>query len=121
MSPFDLISWKTFNDLAHWAAVIGLGVWGYLRTKDKDNAAAVASVSRKLDDFMETARVSNEDQNTQLALLRERVAHMPTEQDIARLGSDLATVKAQVNGVANLVTRIEHQTNLIHEHLLKNR
>lgn len=118
MSPFEIISWKVFNDIAHWVAIIALGVWGYLRTKDKDNAQAVAAVSRKLDDFIETTRVCNEDQNTQLALLREKVSHMPTEQDVAHLSNDLATVKAQINGMASLLTRVEHQTNLIHDHLL---
>ncbi|MDO8776214.1 MAG: DUF2730 family protein [Burkholderiaceae bacterium] len=118
MSPFEIISWKVFNDIAHWVAIIALGVWGYLRTKDRDNAQAVQAVSTKLDNFIESSRAANEEQNTQLALLREKVSHMPTEQDVAHLSNDLATVKAQINGMASLLARMEHQTNLIHDHLL---
>ena len=48
LSPFELISWKVFNDVAHWIALAALGVWGYLRTKDRDNEQAVQAGSNKL-------------------------------------------------------------------------
>ena len=118
---FDYDAWKVFNDVGHWVAVLGLGVWGYLRTKDSDNTRAVARVDEKLDGFMETSRGTHEDQNAQLVQLREKINHMPTEKDVTHLSNDLATVKAQINGMASLLTRIEHQTNLIHDHLLNKR
>lgn len=118
MSPFELISWKVFNDLAHWVAIIALGVWGYLRTKDNDNASAVKAVSNELATFIKASTEVNEQQNHRITVLEEAVKHLPTEQDIAHLSNDLATVKAQINGMAGLLARMEHQTNLIHDHLL---
>ncbi len=112
---------KFWLDISHWIALIVLAVWGYLRTKDKDNAEAVAKVEQKLDSFIESTRAANEEQNNQLTLLREKINHMPTEQDVMHLSNDLATVKAQINGMASLLTRVEHQTNLIHDHLLNKR
>lgn len=121
MSPFEVISWKVFNDIAHWIAIIALGVWGYLRTKDNDNAKAVQKVAQELADFIKASGECNAEQNLQLNTLREKLSHMPTEQDLTHLSNDISAMKSQINGVAGLLTRVERQTNLIHEHLLKQR
>lgn len=120
MSPFDLISWKVFNDIAHWVAIIALGVWGYLRTKDNDNASAVKAVSTELATFIKASTEANEQQNTRITVLEEAVNHLPTQQDMAHLANDVSSVKAQINGLAGLLARMEHQINLVHDHLLNN-
>ncbi|OYY32716.1 MAG: hypothetical protein B7X65_21585 [Polaromonas sp. 39-63-25] len=120
LSPFDLISWKVFNDIAHWVAIIALGVWGYLRTKDNDNVIAVKAVSSELVAFIKASTDVNEQQNTRLTVLEEAVKHLPTEQDMAHLANDVSSVKAQINGLAGLLARMEHQINLVHDHLLNN-
>jgi hypothetical protein len=121
LSPFELISWKVFNDVAHWVAIVGLGVWGYLRTKDNDNATAVKAVSIELTAFIKASTEVNEQQNTRITVLEEAVKHLPTEQDMAHLSNDVSTVKAQINGMAGLLARMEHQINLVHDHLLNNK
>lgn len=121
MSPFEIISWKVFNDIAHWVAIIALGVWGYLRTKDNDNAKAVKDVGTKLATFIEASTEVNALQNTRITVLEEAVKHLPTEQDMAHLSNDVSTVKAQINGMAGLLARMEHQINLVHDHLLNNK
>lgn len=110
-----------YLDVAQWLSIGVVAVWGYLRTKDTDNAKAVANVAVELADFIKSSRTANEDQNTRLTTLEEKVNHMPTDEDISHLSNDVATVKAQINGMANLLTRVEHQTSLIHEHLLNKR
>lgn len=106
-------------DFAQWMFIGVLAVWGYLRTKDKDNAAAVRDVRKQLQDHITAAGLVNIQQDTRLTTLEEKVKHMPTDEEITHLASDVASLKAQVNGVAALLTRVEHQTGLIHEHLLR--
>ncbi|MGA0569633.1 DUF2730 family protein [Variovorax sp. VNK109] len=93
-------------------------VWVYLRTKDKDNQKAVEALQTTLSAFIKAAGEANEAQNVRLTTLEEKVTHMPTDEEIAHLTGDVSTVKAQVNGIAALLTRVEHQTQLIHQHLL---
>lgn len=106
-------------DFAQWMFIGLLAIWGYLRTKDKDNAAAVREVRRQVQDHITAAGIVNVQQDTRLTTLEERVRHMPTDEEIAHLASEVASLKAQVNGMAALLSRVEHQTHLIHEHLLR--
>ena len=71
--------------------------------------------------FIEQSRLANDDQNHRLTTLQEKVSHLPTEQDLTHLSNDMSSVKAQINGMAGLLSRVEHQTNLIHDHLLNKR
>ncbi|MFM9902151.1 MAG: DUF2730 family protein [Polaromonas sp.] len=107
------------NDLAHWLALVALGVWGYLRTKDNDNASAVKTVATELAGFIKASGLANEDQNNRLTVLEEAVKHMPTDREVQRIAHDVSAIKARQEGQAELLKRMEHQTNLIHEHLLK--
>lgn len=105
-------------DVAQWLFIGVLAIWGYLRTKDKDNAQAVKDVRRMLQDHITAASLADASQHTRLTTLEEKVKHMPTDEEIARLAGEVHGLKAQVNGLAALLSRVEHQTSLIHEHLL---
>ena len=108
-------------DLAQWVSLGIVAVWGYLRTKDGDNAAALAKLSTSLAEFITKSGEAGEAQNMRLTRLEEQMEHMPTDGEFAHLAGEVATVKAQVNGVAALLQRVEHQLSLINEHLLSHR
>lgn len=116
----DYSAAKFWLDVAHWLFLLGLGVWVYLRTKDNDNAMAVKSVADELALFIKASTEANEQQNTRLTVLEEAVKHMPTDQEVARIAADVASMKSRLEGQSKLLARVEHQTNLIHEHLLNN-
>jgi N-glycosylase/DNA lyase len=107
-----------YLDVLQWLSIGLIAVWGYIRSKDSDNNRAISKVANELADFIESSRAANEDQNNRLTMLQEKVSHLPTEQDVAHLSNDMSSVKAQINGMASLLSRVEHQTNLIHDHLL---
>ena len=109
---------KFWLDVAQWVFIGGLAVWAYLRGKDSDNRSAIKAVADELAEFIAQSRAANDDQNNRLTTLQEKVNHLPTEQDVAHLSNDMSSVKAQINGMASLLSRVEHQTNLIHDHLL---
>lgn len=125
----DYRSMSFWFGVLQWAFQLLALVWVYLRTKDTDNQQAIADVRKELTSLAATIRKDlaalttttgqvNETQNMRLATLEEKVAHMPTDAEIAHLTGEVSTVKAQVNSVAALLQRVEHQTQLIHEHLL---
>lgn len=109
---------KFWLDVAQWVFIGVLAVWAYLRGKDSDNKKAIQAVADELADFIRQSRLANDDQNNRLTTLQEKVSHLPTEQDVTHLSNDMSSVKAQINGMAGLLSRVEHQTNLIHDHLL---
>lgn len=117
---FDYNAGKFWLDVAQWVFIGALAVWAYLRGKDSDNKQAIKMVADELAEFIAASRLANEDQNNRLTTLQEKVSHLPTEQDLTRLSNDMSSVKAQINGMAGLLSRVEHQTNLIHDHLLNN-
>lgn len=107
-----------YLDVLQWLSIGVIAVWGYIRSKDNDNNRAISKVANELAEFIESSRSANEDQNNRLTMLQEKVSHLPTEQDVAHLSNDMSSVKAQIAGMASLLSRVEHQTNLIHDHLL---
>lgn len=117
----DYSAAKFWLDFAHWVFLLGLGVWVYLRTKDNDNAKAVERVAQELAEFIKASGECNAEQNLQINTLKELVKHMPTDQEVRLIASDVSSMKSRIEGHGALLSRVEHQTNLIHEHLLKNR
>lgn len=115
---FDYRSASFWLAVAQWVTQGIVMVWVYLRTKDTDNQRAVKGLAEKLQKHIGDAATANEMQNNRLTTLEATVSHMPTDEEIARLTGEVATVKAQVDGVALLLARVERQTQLIHEHLL---
>lgn len=114
----DYSAAKFWLDVAHWVFLLGMGVWVYLRTKDTDNANAVNAISDELARFIKASTEANEQQNTRITVLEEAVKHMPTDQEVAQIASDVASMKSRLEGQSQLLQRVEHQTSLIHEHLL---
>ena len=110
-----------YLDVLQWLSIGVVAVWGYLRTKDNDNVKSVAAVAKQLGDFIASSRSANEDLHTRLTTLQEQVRNMPTDQEVTHLSNDVSAIKAQISGVTNLLARVEHQTNLIHDHLLNKR
>jgi hypothetical protein len=105
--------------VAQWIFNIGLGAWLYFRKADTDNTAAVAAVAKDLADFIQMSAKANEGQNVRLTKIETSMKHLPTDEEIASLREGVAATKARVEGMAEAMKRIEHQTNLIHEHLLR--
>lgn len=121
MNNIDYGAARFWLDVSHWLALGVLAIWGYLRTKDNDNASAVKSVGLELASFIKAAGKATHEQNTRITVLEEAVKHMPTDQEVQRIAEDVSSMKARLEGQSQLLTRVEHQTNLIHEHLLKQR
>lgn len=117
----DYTAAKFWLDISHWVALIALGVWGYLRTKDNDNAKAVKKVADELAQFIKASSQANQEQNDRLTVMEETVRHLPTEKDQSALRSEVASLTSDVSGMKQLLERVEHQTNLIHDHLLNKR
>lgn len=114
----DYSAAKFWLDISHWVALIALAVWGYLRTKDNDNVLAVKSVAQELASFVKGSSAANQEQNTRITVLEEAVKHMPTDQEVAQIANDVSSMKSRLEGQSQLLQRVEHQTSLIHEHLL---
>jgi hypothetical protein len=112
---------KFWLNLAQWVFMGAMGVWVYLRTKDNDNAKAVKAVADELAEFIKLSGVSNARQNDRITVLEESVKHMPTDQEVQQIANDVSSMKSRLEGQSQLLSRVERQTNLIHEHLLKQR
>lgn len=109
---------KVALEIARWLAIIALGVWGYLRTKDNDNASAVKHVAEELATFIKASGKANMEQNNRITVMEETVKHLPTQKEQSELRTEVASLTSDVSGMKQLLERVEHQTNLIHDHLL---
>lgn len=105
-------------DAAQWVCIVGVAVWGYLRGKDSENTVAIAAVSKQLQRLDQTVTKQHQEDSVRVARLEERVLHMPTDEDLTEVAGEVKEVAARVQGMEDLLKRIEHQTNLIHQHLL---
>lgn len=107
--------------VAQWVFNLGLGAWLYFRKADTDNTQAVKAVAQDLADFIHASAKANEGQNVRLTKLETSMKHLPTDEEITAMREGIAATKARVDGMADAMKRVERQTNLIHEHLLRTR
>ncbi|WP_310614040.1 DUF2730 family protein [Limnohabitans sp.] len=114
----DYTAAKFWLDVAQWIGMGLITVWVFLRTKDKDNDQAVQGVNTKLTDFIATSNTQACATNERLTRLEERISHMPTNDELSDLEGKVESLRASVEGMSELLRRVEHQTNIIHEHLL---
>lgn len=121
MPAIDYSAAKFWLDVAHWVFLIGLGVWTYLRTKDSDNANAVKAVAVELAEFIKASNLANQEQNQRLTIMEETVKHLPTAREQSELREEVAGLAASLDGMGTLLKRLEHQTQLIHNHLLSSK
>lgn len=121
MPPIDYSAAKFWLDIAHWLALIAIGIWTYLRTRDNENASAVKAVAVELADFIRASNLANQEQNQRLTVMEETVKHLPTARDQSDLREEMASLAGSVEGMGTLLKRLEHQTQLIHDHLLRNK
>lgn len=108
-------------DVLQWMSIGVVAVWGYLRTKDKDNADAIRRVAAEVAGNAARAGENYQALSLRLATVEERLKHMPTSDEMAQIEGDVSEVRAKVDGIEDLLKRVEHQTNLIHQHLLNGR
>ncbi|MDZ7920744.1 DUF2730 family protein [Rhodoferax sp.] len=121
MTSIDYSAAKFWLDIAHWLALIAIGVWTYLRTRDNENASAVKAVAVELADFIRASNLANQEQNQRLTVMEETVKHLPTAREQSELREEVASLAAGLEGMGTLLKRVEHQTQLIHQHLLSNK
>ncbi len=104
-----------------WVFNAGIAVWIYFRNADTSNTKAITAVAKDLADFVHASGKANEGQNTRITKLETHIKHLPTDEEITLLREGVAETKARVEGMADAMRRIERQTNLIHDHLLRTR
>lgn len=115
---FDYKAAGFYLDVLQWISIGVVAIWGFLRTKDTDNARAVKTVAEELASFIKASTDANHEQNNRLTVLEEAVKHMPTDQEVQQIANDVSSMKSRLEGQSQLLQRVEHQTSLIHEHLL---
>lgn len=108
-------------DVAQWLSIGAVAVWGYLRGKDDDNATAIKAVNKSVVELRAVVEAGEAEQNLRLATIEERMRHIPNAEELARIEGDVSEVRTKVEGTLELLKRVEHQTNLIHQHLLNGR
>lgn len=118
---FDYKAAGFWFDVLQWASIGLIAIWGYLRTKDNDNATALKHVADELAAFIKASAEANQEQDNRLTVMEETVKHLPTRKEQSALGAELAALSADFGGMKQLLERVEHQTNLIHDHLLNKR
>lgn len=107
-----------YLDVLQWLSIGLVATWGYLRTKDTDNARAVKSVADELSAFIKASTDANNDQNNRLTVLEEAVKHLPKDEEVQQIAKDVSSMKSRLEGQSQLLQRVEHQTSLIQGHLL---
>lgn len=104
-----------------WVFNAGIAAWVYFRNADTSNTKEIHTVATDLGNFITASRNANETQNVRLSKLETTMKHMPNDEEISRLREAVADTKARVEGMAEGMRRVERQTNLIHDHLLRTR
>ena len=101
-------------DSLQWSVVLATAATTWLRRPGEKASQAVTQLTERIDRERNeiVARISS---------VEERIQHMPTDEEMATLRGDVHAIKAKLEGQGELLKRVEHQTTLIHEHLLRSK
>ena len=115
----DYTALKFWLDVSHWLGLLVVAIWAYLRTKDNDNAKAVQAVATELATFIQASTDANHEQNTRLTILEQTADHAPTGREVGEVAAAVAEMRSKLEGHSKLLERVERQTGLIQEHLMR--
>lgn len=115
---FDYKAMGFWFDVLQWVSILAVGVWTYLRSKDNDNDTAIKTVNQSVVSLRGVVEAGEAAQNLRLTTIEERMRHIPSAEELARIEGDVSEVRAKVEGINDLLKRMEHHLNLIHQHLL---
>jgi phage shock protein A len=104
---------KIWVDVAQWLFMLLLGVWGYLRGKDRKNEEAISELREQLN-----AHIS--ETNERLTRIETGLQHVPTRADIEQVKGAMNTINARVESVDSHVDQLRHASNRIEKYLLEN-
>lgn len=99
MSNSD-INWGIVLDAAQWLFMVLLALVTWTRKPGEDASAAVNALSARL------------------AVIEERVTHMPTSEELAELGGTVRALQSEVEGVREDQRAIKRQLGRIEDYLL---
>jgi Protein of unknown function (DUF2730) len=99
-------------DAAQFLLMIIIGVVTWTRKPGEDAGAAVQS--HKEDVAREISSV-----NQRLALFEERIAHMPTDEELAQLAGNVQALAVETKNLASGQDAMKRQLNRIEDYLLK--
>lgn len=94
--------------------LVALAFVQWLRKPGEDAGKAIKEHAQLVDEQLGGLR-------GRLQHVEDRLQHMPTDEELATLRGDVHAIKAQLEGQRELLKRVEHQTTLIHEHLLRSK
>lgn len=104
---------KIWVDVAQWLFMLMLGVWGYLRGKDRKNEQAISELREQLNNHIAAT-------TERLTRIETVLQHLPTRADIEQVKGVMSTINARVESVDSHQEQLRHATNRIEKFLLEN-
>lgn len=101
-------------DFVQSAVLVILALVQWLRKPGVDAGQAIKAHAQLVDEQLSGLR-------GRVQHVEDRIQHMPSDEELATLRGDVHAIKAQLEGQRELLRRVEHQTTLIHEHLLRSK
>ncbi|MBI5334728.1 MAG: DUF2730 family protein [Burkholderiales bacterium] len=99
-------------DLAKWLIALAAVVAVWMRRPGEDAAKAVSQLEE------EVTRTQHA-MATRLTQIEERIAHMPTDDELERLIGTVKAIEARLTGLDSGQNTMRHQLNRIEDYLLK--
>ena len=100
MQNLDM-NWGLFLDAAQWLFMVVLALVTWTRKPGEEASQAVETMSSRI------------------AVIEERIAHMPTSEELAELAGTVKALSAELAGVNASQVAISRQLNRIEDFLLK--
>ncbi|MBY6223577.1 DUF2730 family protein [Ferrimonas balearica] len=105
------VNWTALTfwlDAAQWLLTLAIGVFVWIDRGRSDNRSRFAELADS---------VTTLDQR--LGELEQALNHLPGKERVARLDAQMARLDAQMEGMANLLKRLERKTDLLLENELR--
>jgi phage shock protein A len=98
-------------DAVQSVVLVALAFVQWLRKPGEDAGKAIKAHAQAVDEQLNGLR-------GRLQHVEDRLQHMPTDDELATLRGDVQRVETQVEGLGQLLTRMEHQQTLILQQIL---
>lgn len=112
-------AWRLIFDVVQFVLTGAIAIYVYLSNKNRITHARISAFEKATDDLFD-------DQESRLVALETTIRYLPVQSDVGKLGEalgrvggDVRVVRAEVEGVRELIKPMQRTMELMNEFLLK--
>jgi uncharacterized protein YhaN len=112
---------KLIWDVLQTMGLLAVAFFQWVKRGDKANSDQVMQLETEVNKKMESLEEKTENIDASVRLLEERMAHLPSNEEVSMIRQEVAVLNTKLDGVGSHVEQTRHALNRIENWLINNK